>query len=288
MGVIDLLKESRGGDARARPGRAVDRGRVHPGGPPRCHRRLWLLSVQPGRRAAARLAGLRPRYRDAEDLGEARAGRGWPRLNSSTRCRPLRSGQRLGADQRSSSLLRPQKEEIDGRARLRHDRDRRRAGARVAGGLPGGSRPGDGDRRVRDLPWGGAQVERSGERTWTSPSASKQDSKPRRRGGTERCRDSTSALSPSAMNATPTTPARTIAIIIHRGSRPTCALATRLSENSQVAGCTTSNRPDFASGMGRHPATTPTDKLGISHIGRRAFHFPTPSPYQRSSAGSSC
>ena len=68
--------------------------------------------------------------------------------------------------------------------------------------------------------------------TGRAPPRPRRTRSPRRRGGTERCRDSTRALSPSAMNATLTSPARTIAIIIHRGSQLTCALATSGSPGS--------------------------------------------------------
>ena len=47
----------------------VTGGQVHPQGAPGRHRRLRLLAVQPRRQAQARLAGLRPRRRDAEDPG---------------------------------------------------------------------------------------------------------------------------------------------------------------------------------------------------------------------------
>ena len=60
------------------------RGEAHPGRAPRRDRRLRLLAVQPRPQAQARLAGLRPRRRDAEDLraprGRAHGLRGARRL----------------------------------------------------------------------------------------------------------------------------------------------------------------------------------------------------------------
>ena len=68
MGVINPLS-TRGGDRRSGRRRPRAGGQVHPQGAPGRHRRLRLLAVQPRRQAQPRLAGLRPRRRDAEDPG---------------------------------------------------------------------------------------------------------------------------------------------------------------------------------------------------------------------------
>ena len=83
--------QSRGGDARARPGRAVDRGRVHPGetasAPPTTA--ASLRSAATSSRCTARLTS--PGTSRCRRSRRGSRGRGWPRLSSSTRCPPLRS-----------------------------------------------------------------------------------------------------------------------------------------------------------------------------------------------------
>ncbi len=100
IGVINPLAPG-GRDARAGARRAAQRGEAHPAGAPRRDRRLRLLPLQPRREAEARLAGLRARHRDAEDLEPRQGRRGWrPRSSGSRRATPA------GREQQRSQLAR--------------------------------------------------------------------------------------------------------------------------------------------------------------------------------------
>ena len=76
--------DARGRDRRAGQATSSDGGQAHPGRAPRRDRRLRLLAVQPRREAEARLAGLRARRRDAEDLRTAGGRAAWPPRSSAS------------------------------------------------------------------------------------------------------------------------------------------------------------------------------------------------------------